>query len=505
MASECGDNKQVDITDVDSNVDMEASTNKIEGQHCRKMDFMEQLSCSLEGSGTNVSMPFVVESKYPLTEDILRKSAILLSRRHPLLRSKVIKETKAGSSKIELFFGPMDEKDVVDIRTVDQIDWADTQAADGTILHNCETGPLWRIWFMKSIEISKEESEFGHQYRTNLVLGIHHGIMDGNSGVRLIDDLLTFLGMVHDNPDDLPSVESLPLIPGCYDLMPPRSITLPWYKIYKLIAMGLKGMTSSKQNMYAKYNKESLDSRSDCERQVHIHPLIFDRALTSKIVSQCRKNGVTVNSMFMVASAIAAAKFILGDNARPGKKYCMPALFAVNMRRFLPQHPGDNHISGFFSNTGCDFKVPVVVTPEEYWKITKAYHRNLLSRITNDSLLMAKIINFLVSVGVDPIKKMMGDLKKTPYGLMPSTYYMSNVGRCDFVTKENGRPFELSQVYMCVSMIDYSPLFVHNIFSIHGKILWGIIHCNRIMGVESVKQYADSIREIITMVCKDSE
>lgn len=496
MASASEQNVTVDMSAPSS------STNgKTEKHPRRKMDFMESITCAIPGTDSNVAMPFVIDSQAPLTEILVRKAAILLARRHPLLRSKIIRERTADSRKDSLSFGEIEEKDVVDVRCVDEIDWAEAQIVDGTVMYDFENGPLWRIWLLQSVEIPPEDREFSHPYRTSLVLGMHHGIMDANSGMRVIDDFLTFLEMVQSSPDELPKVESLPLIPGMYNLLPPESLNMPWYKFYKLVGKGFRGMTQSSTNMYIKYHKDEIESRAELKREARIHPMVLDRSLTSQIITNSKKNGITVNSTLTAAAAVSAAKFILGDNFNPGKKYTMPCFFAVDMRRFLPEDPGKEHVSGFFGNVEYRPKVSAVSTQEEFWKMAKAYHADLHKLIYIETLEMIKIFNFVLKLGVDPVKMVIKAMEKSPYGLMKSAFNMSNMGRCDFVARKGGRPFELSGVYMVVALNVASPLLVNNIFTFHGKMFWSLVYCNRIMSKERAKEYADILEDTLKFAC----
>ncbi|XP_070568586.1 uncharacterized protein [Ptychodera flava] len=237
-----------------------ASGGKIQDQTFgRKLDFMEVFSIKCEGL-SNVAHVMVVESKDKINEDLLRQAAEMLSRRHPLLRSRVAREIEPRKRKEVLFYREIEkEENLIDMRVIDEVDWHETQVNDGETLYDTENGPLWRLWLLKSVEITPEESETGHLFRTNIVIGYHHAIMDGNTGMKLIDQLLTYLEMIVDGSAAKLEVESLPFLSSPYDQLPPQALRFPWWQKPKLATLAVKELFKSSKNLYIKHHQAEID------------------------------------------------------------------------------------------------------------------------------------------------------------------------------------------------------------------------------------------------------
>ncbi|XP_077866544.1 uncharacterized protein LOC144354871 [Saccoglossus kowalevskii] len=484
----------------DSTANVNSITVEMKGGS-RKLDLMERMLFEFSEEDGSVTLPIVVESQCPMTEELLRSAAILLKRRHPLLRSRVVSEIDEATGKTELFFKDDVNVDQVELRVVDEVDWDETQVADGKLKFDIVNGDLWRLWLLKSIEIPAEERKFGHPFRTNLVLGMHHGIMDGNTAMRLIDDLLTFLEMVQNKSDELPKVESLPMIPGTYDML---DLHIPWYKTYKLLTMGLKGLAVPNRNPYVEYHKDDLESRKGLESETRIYPMILSPELTSQVISASKKNGVTVHATITAASTTAAIKFIYGENVRPGKTYTLNTWCNVNFRRYLDPDPGTKHVCACFGNLEFPVKAKLVSDAVAFWKLAKTCQRTVHYLVDNEVLEFSKIFNFLLRLGFNPTKAMVKAMLKMPYGLMKTVFSISNMGRCDFVSREGGRSFELAEVYMCVQTKSFYPLFTNNIFTFHGQIYWSLVYFNRVTSKERAKEYGALLVECLEMACTDA-
>ncbi|XP_077998982.1 uncharacterized protein LOC144451937 [Glandiceps talaboti] len=468
----------------------------------RELDFMEGLSFQFEGM-SNVAHILVVESPVPITEDLVTKAAILLSRRHPLLRSKVTREVNPRNGKERVYYSEIEKEDErIDVRFVDEISWEETHVRDGKTSYDLCTGPLWRLWLLKSQEIDKKDSKTGHSYCTNMILGYHHGIMDGNAGIRLTDHLLTYLEMVHSAKDDDPlEVESLPFLPSLYDLLPPNAMKMSWWQKPKLVTFALKEMVKSSENVYMKHHPAEMVKNEDVAHESRILPVVIPEPLTTEFIKRCKENGITVHGALTAAFSIAMVQLTFGESVRSKKS--IATLFQINMRRYLPSNPGDDNMGVFFGNMEMPVKVPVVKTPDDFWKLAKTCYQQVHRLLEREVMEMSKIFKYLIDdLGVNIFKLMLNAGQKSGHGRMRPLFSISNMGRCDFVTRENGRTFELIGTYMSVYAASLGPIFVNNIFTFRKCIYWSIVYYTQITSKETVQQYADLAMKILTNACE---
>ncbi|XP_070567816.1 uncharacterized protein [Ptychodera flava] len=457
----------------------------------RRLNFIENMYVNNSDS-SNAMWVLVVESKVKISFDILRGATLLLSRRYPLLRSKVTRKLDSTGKKDSYFYREIEkEENLVDIRVVDDVDWQETQVTDGEILYDTENGPLWRVWLLKSVEITPEESETGHPFRTNIVFGYHHAIMDGNTGMKLIDQLLTYLEMIQDGSAGRIEVESLPLMPSQYDKLPawliPRYMQCPLWRKSKLVTRALKEMFNFK-NLYIKHHSSEIAKNSNIAKQAKILPVVIPRSVTSKILTLSKQNGISVHGAITAASAVAMVRLVFGDNIPA--KITIPTLLYVNMDRYLPSNAGDNHAGAFFIAVEMPIKVPKVNNCEDFWNLAKMCHQHVHQMLDGDALSVAKMCKYLYdTLGLDPIR-MVKNNDKTPDGRCRALFALSNLGRCDFVTRESGRAFELVGSYACTAG-KFGPIFSCYILTLRGKIHLSMVYYTHITSQARAHEYAN--------------
>ncbi|XP_070568584.1 uncharacterized protein [Ptychodera flava] len=467
----------------------------------RKLDFMEVVSIKCEANVTHV---MVVESKYIINEDLLRQAAEMLSRRHPLLRSRVTTEIEPRKRKEVFFYREIEkEENLIDLRIVDEVDWHETQVNDGETLYDTENGPLWRLWLLKSVEITPEESETGHLFKTNIVVGYHHAIMDANTGMRFIDQLLTYLEMIVQVASAAKiEVESLPFLSSYYDQLPPQALRFPWWQKPKLATLAVKELFKSSKNLYIKHHQAEIDKNPDIAKRVEILPLVIPKSLTSEIMKCSKQHGVTVHGTITAASAVAMMQLIYGPEFQCKKE--ISTMFQINMRRYLPSDEGGDHLGAFFGNAEMPIKVSRVSKEEEFWKLAKTCYQNVHRMLGGEVMEIAKIYKYLCDdLGLDLVKIVVKD--KAPHGRMKQVLSISNMGRCDFVTRENGRAFELTGTYMTAAPLRVGPIFVNNFFTFRGKMYVSIVYYSHITSKDRAKEYADFFVRALEIGCQSND
>ncbi|XP_070567817.1 uncharacterized protein [Ptychodera flava] len=465
----------------------------------RRLDFMEVLSVKCDGF-SNVSHVMVVESKVEIKEDVLRKAAFLMSRRHPLLRSRVTGEVDPRKRKEVLFYREIElEENLVDIRVVDDVDWHETQVTDGETQYDTENGPLWRLWLLNSVEITPEESETGHLFRTNIVIGYHHAIMDANAGMKFMDQLLTYLEMVHDESDKADET-SLPFLPSFFDQLPPQALRFPWWQKPKLAILALKETFKSSRNLYMKHHQAEIDKNPDVAKRTEIFPLVITSSLTTEILKRSKQNGITVHGAITAAAAVAMVQLIFGENLQSKKE--LSTMFQANLRRYLTSDAEDDQLGAFFAAAELQIKVRRMTTNEEFWKLAKKCYQGVHRMLGGQVMEITKIFKFLCDdLGVDLVKMLVNE-DKALHGRMRAVFSISNMGRCDFVTRENGRPFEITETYMAVAAPRFGPIFVNNVFTFRGKMYISVVYYTHITNKARAKEYAEFFVKALETGCQ---
>ena len=152
-----------------------------------------------------------IESEVPLNPLMVERVMTMLSKRYPLLRMRVTKDSQTGKQ----YFSEMDEPNTVDFKVLEDVnaeDWVPVAEEQSLGWFDFSSGPLWRAILLKEVYDDKAK-----KYKNTLLFRNHHVISDGRSFIALFEQLLEYLSLLHKGEEVV--VESLPLRPPPTHLM----------------------------------------------------------------------------------------------------------------------------------------------------------------------------------------------------------------------------------------------------------------------------------------------
>ena len=218
-------------------------------------------------------------------------------------------------------------------------------------------GPLARFVLLQSPEISE------------ILIVCHHVICDGTSLSILARDLLSYI----ENPDR--KVQEMPEAP----LATPDNFPIE-VKVGKAISFAIKKLNEKWQNNKVIFDEEDEDNIFKAFYDNHDFKIIsveLDEKETSKLVEECKKHGVTVNSALNTAF-LAARNDVRGAL---NKKIMVPVNTRKHYKKPIGEHFGV-YVSGFEIKLSYNRK-------KNFWENAKIFNEK-----ARENLYIDKIFKF---------------------------------------------------------------------------------------------------------------
>ncbi|WP_326983096.1 condensation domain-containing protein [Chryseobacterium sp. MYb264] len=273
----------------------------------RRLLFGERM---LLGDGTepfNTVIPFRLKGTFILKD--IQYAFEKLQEKHPWLKA-VIKYDEKNVPWFEV-----SEKAKIPIRILAQKgenDWLEESKKEWYKLFNYKEQPLMRFVWIKGEETSE------------MMFVFHHCLCDGGSAMAVLEEFLKLL----DNPKSDIGTENP--IRGIHDVVPGEILNSRGQK-FKAKMIGRLAATAIK---YIPVNKKNTDRQSD-----YLINWRFDKETSKELISYCKSQKVTVNTL-LCAALLEAFQKIRKEKAF--NKVSCP----VDIRRFAHQIKTD-HIFAF--------------------------------------------------------------------------------------------------------------------------------------------------------------
>ncbi|XP_070553081.1 uncharacterized protein [Ptychodera flava] len=461
----------------------------------REMSLLEYVwIIMLEKFGAMINVYAIfVESKLPVTEELVRTAAKMVRARHPLLRMRVcdIFDTRG---KKRHYFAPMDG-DFVDVKTVEGDNWQDVHQQELTSKFNTGTGPLWRIRIMRNSDAPTLEDGV---YKSILFVTFVHAIADGNTMMRFTDELLTNMSLVAEGKEEMP--ESYPLLPHAHDILGIKELNWREWITFKILVTFLPlFMSFQKKNPFlARFGTEIMRN-SDAKRATCIIPIVFSKEETTKLRDISRKHKATVNGVLTAVAAVAIAEIMQDGNLTSDQK--VDTLHAVNLQRFCdpPIDPAIN-FSQFSAGIGLPIRVPKGTrTPQDVLKLASTITRESHAKIKGGSAQwMLKLVLFMKLQNISIFDLFQPNLDDKHLGRSTELFMVSNLGNLSYFTKKTPRVFELAERHCACESTKAGDLFTHYICTVHGRLQWSLVYRSHVTSKTTAKKYADLIIKLLS-------
>jgi hypothetical protein len=274
---------------------------------------------------TNVNTPFNVVAVLPLRngprEETLRQALDSIQERHPLLRSRI------ESADRGFLFTPANRP--ISLESLDRVgDSASIEVAERELGRALDThaGPLLRCLRIAGDGASSE-----------IVLTIHHSIMDSTSGATVVRELLTACAAI-DAGEAQPPGPPLPMMPAEDDLLPE---TLPGGRRRSSVAAFLLRQMADE----AAFRLRTIGGRRPPVHQSGTCRVLCRRLAekdTAALIRACRSHRLPLNSALNAAMLLAVHRHLYD-----GKTTRFRHLNFADLRQTLKPRVTEEHLGSY--------------------------------------------------------------------------------------------------------------------------------------------------------------
>ncbi|WP_254412230.1 condensation domain-containing protein [Dyadobacter diqingensis] len=368
----------------------------------RKLLFLERV---LYGNG---SQPFhgvfsvkiagrIIPENFPVA---LRK----LQEKYPILTACIEEDEKGDPYFVRQSPAPEIPLRIA-TRLSDQ-DWIDESRYEWATSFQIRTGPLLRVVWIRSDEVS------------DLILAFHHCMCDGGSGMALLTDLLALL----DNTDH--EIGTSSTFSSLDDLIPASILNNNGKKIKAGFSSGLVNASLAVMSNFISTKNKILPQRESD----YLISWKLSQEESSALFAVCKKHQVTVNTALCLAF-LEAFKMV-NKTAAHGKATC-----PVDIRRYMPEVKRDT-IFAF----GLAMNMQLAKKPAADFWVNAEKQQVLISK------QMEKLNPYEFIMGMEGSHKAIRHLIKfLTYAKAGNDFMFSNMGRLDIPS--DYRTFTIETVY----------------------------------------------------------
>ena len=321
----------------------------------RKRLTMERFLLRLPNA--NVVMVALIRGRVSV-EMFVRAIAGLMER-HPLLRSRVELDERGTA-----YLTPMDEPmPSISAASRDHPDdWVEYTRREFRHRFDLLEGPLVRFVLIKSPKSSE------------VIVNCHHAICDGMSLAILMRDLMTLLG---DPTAELPGMLVPPALEG--DLLPPSA---SGSLLARLMIRRLNGRWRKRGHEFGEEEFSRLHEVFWERSSTEIVPWTIPQEETSRFVSKCREERVTVTSALTAAAVAGGAEASSGRGVGGNR-----VTVAVNLRDRL-KRPVDDVFGYYASAVNFRFRYD---RRRSFWWNARNVDGRLRERLTDSSVFESQL------------------------------------------------------------------------------------------------------------------
>jgi len=415
----------------------------------RKLGTLEKaMLISNKHAPFNIVSVLNIEKAPPPNE--MKVALTVLQKRHPLLRARIVEE---GNHP---FFESLPGTDF-SFKTFERTNaelWRKVAEEEMAAGQDSAAGPLFRAVYLY-------RDGFG-----DLILNVHHAIMDAVSGVNLLDELLHLCA---GEMTDLPALE---IAPAMEKRFPPPYIG-PWRGIATM-KYALSQMADTLRYQLRNRGKRMPPVRlGGCG---HTATLILPEDLVDPLSRRGRQAGLTLNSLLNAALVLATNRHLY-----EGKQLSMRTFTFADLRPFTEPPTQPENLANYMSLFGITMDVS---GSQDFWTLakelqTKIYH-TLKSGDKFSSVLMSEML-----------LKMITRTRVMRFGATALSY--SSVVSLE---KEYGE-IKVAGLHGFVSGYDLGPEMASQARLFNDQIWWDFIYLDTDMDAELAGKIIGEVKAIL--------
>ncbi|MEH1866516.1 MAG: condensation domain-containing protein [Nostoc sp.] len=400
-----------------------------------------------------------------LTPGIVKQALKLVQHRHPMLQVYIV-ESDNG-----LYFQSQEITEIP-LQVIYKQDENEAIKVAEKELHTkfaAGKNPLCRLTLLYSEQ---------HQNTCEMIITFHHGIVDGISCMRFIDDLLVYCQQINDG-EDIYYIEPL-------DFLAP---------IENLINYNI--LTQNKIENYQVTNEQPTPppqliiehQASANERFTRMLPRMLSQEKTKILIEKCKQEKTTVHGAICAAMLFTAAK-LLSIDKQINLSYGLP----VNLRKYCDPEITDQ-------NLGCFISVLVFNQLVEYntifWDLAREckskIHDSLINGVHITLLQQSKLRDFDRDI---VINFMLG--KENTMG-RNNIFSISNRGKFKFRYKSD--KLKVKELYFATPNHIGGDCFWLGVLTLNEQLFCNFIYVEPIISEKTAQLFADDVITVIEKVC----
>jgi NRPS condensation-like uncharacterized protein len=394
-----------------------------------------------------VNCIFTAKIRGAITLEGLIQALDKVQQKHPLL-GVVIREDENGRP----YFVSDTKIPPIPVQMIERLDddhWQQVSAAEWERTFNVRKGPLARVIWLRSDEVSE------------LLLVLPHCICDGTSILTLMRELLQVL----DKPETVlipyPAFESIHnFIPAL--LSSNWKLQLKLWLLSKVALAVLALKTGGQLPVRGKH---------------YMVRWKLDMAATTALINACKIENTSLHAVFSVAF-MEAHRYIMGD-ASHGKVIC-----PVDIRRFIPEIKQD-HLFAFAPI--AELRLPDI--PGNFWTKARQLKTDLINTIEKmDVRKLLLTSEYFHTVAT----RMVRFLKKTD-GTHDVT--LSNMGKLDI--SEQYETFELETLYSPSAAFPWRNANTLVVSTFRGQTDFSFISCETFLEETKARAIVQKMQELL--------
>ena len=382
--------------------------------------------------------------------DVVREALKILQKRQPLMRVCIVDDVKhpffENLSSMDFPFTTIE-------RTHEDI-WQEIAEKEMSYRYDHTTGPLFRATYIY-------QNGYG-----DLVLNVHHAIMDAVSGMNLLDE---FMLLCAGDVADLPALE---LAPALETLFPPPYQGLPQ-------ALRSGGYALLQMGDMVRYLWRTRNTRTPPIRfggHGHIATLILPEELVNSLSRLGRKKGITLNSLLNAALVLAINRYLYY-----GKHIITRTFSFVNMRPYTRPPMSQKPMANYISMMGFTIEV---AGNQDFWELAKNIHRKIYHSLKRGDKFSASLMS-------ESLLKMLTKMKVMRFGAT-ALNYSGNIP-----LKRLYGEIKLAGLHGFVSGYDIGPEMASQARLFNDQVWWDFIYLDTDMDAELMGKIIGEINNIL--------
>lgn len=395
----------------------------------------------------------------PLTEKIVRRALDMIQSRHPRLNVRIVgpddnlRFESEGTAQIPL-------------RVVNNEQWQDIVLEE--LNQNIDSHQV----LMRAVLVYSENG------RCYLITTIHHAIVDGLSGIRLQQEILTNCQNITSG-EQMPQVERVSALPPFEALLPE---TLTGFKAR--IKMRLDSVRFLLKMLW--FRRKSLDFEKCVPLVLRRTGLVqkqLDEALTQQLLKTCKKKNITVQ-----AALCAAMLFAITRKMSVGKKskLCASCGTSIDLRRRLTPPISDEHMGAMVSTL---MSYHTLRTNTSFWELARDVKQKVEAELKTDKIFTSNLV----------FRKNIAFFLAHP-NITTWTTFVTNVGKIN-LPKVYG-PYELESISFMPSMAAFGGIFAMAVTTFGGKMVMNFPFSEPSINRETMDVLTSNVMFCITEACQ---